>query len=75
MMPVPPLAAAAPCPDDRHRSPRWWPWPLLLGLSSTAGLLAGLLMDGPGEALGWLGLGLPLARSAWDLGRAPRSQG
>jgi hypothetical protein len=35
--------------------------PALLALSTLAGLLAGLLGDGPWDAVGWCALGLPLA--------------
>lgn len=40
---------------------RVWAVPALLALSTAAGLLAGLLGDGPWDALGWCALGLPLA--------------
>ena len=40
---------------------RVWRVPALLALSTSAGLLAGLLGDGAWDALGWCALGLPVA--------------
>lgn len=40
---------------------RVWAVPALLALSTAAGLTAGLLGDGAWDAVGWFGLGLPLA--------------
>ena len=44
-----------PAPDARV-----WRAPLLLALSTAAGLAAGLLGDGAWDAVGWCALGLPL---------------
>jgi hypothetical protein len=39
--------------------------PTLLGLVSLAGLIFALVVDGPGDALAWLGIGAPLAAIVW----------
>ncbi len=38
-----------------------WPAPVLLALSTAAGLLSGLVGDGAWDVFGWFALGLPLA--------------
>jgi hypothetical protein len=40
-------------------------WPLLTGALTVAGLLTGLASEGLGDALAWLGLGLPVAVAGW----------
>lgn len=40
---------------------RVWLWPTAIGIASLAGLLAGLLLNGWGDSLAWMGLGLPVA--------------
>jgi hypothetical protein len=46
----------------RHQSDwRIWKMPVLLGVSTTVGLVAALLADGAGDVLSWLALGLPAA--------------
>lgn len=39
--------------------------PLVLGLVSTIGLVAALVGDDVWDAIGWIGLGIPLAVAAW----------
>lgn len=39
---------------------RVWTWPIAIGLTSAAGLIAALLGDGWADALSWAGLGLPV---------------
>jgi hypothetical protein len=43
--------------------------PFALGVVSTAGLIVALVGDGVWDALGWLGLGIPLIVTAWCLWR------
>lgn len=40
-------------------------WPLLIALLTTAGLLAGLVSDGWGDALAAVGLFVPAALAVW----------
>ncbi|MBV2204149.1 MAG: hypothetical protein KUL87_01910 [Pseudomonas sp.] len=40
---------------------RIWRWPLVIGLLSLLGLLAGLVSDGVGDWLSWATLSLPVA--------------
>jgi hypothetical protein len=42
-----------------------WLWPGIIGLLSAIGLLAGLVSDGFGDAAAWVGLGVPVAITAW----------
>jgi hypothetical protein len=42
-----------------------WGWPLVLALTSAAGLVAGLLGDGWWDAVAWVGLGAPCVVAAW----------
>ena len=37
-----------------------WGWPIVLGLLTAVGLVAGLVSEGLGDVLAWLGLGLPV---------------
>ncbi|MGY8527509.1 hypothetical protein [Paracidovorax citrulli] len=46
-----------------------WPMPILLALLSLGGLAAGIFGDGAWDALCWLGLGIPVAVTAWLLWR------
>jgi hypothetical protein len=46
-------------------SMRIWFWPLLLATLGSSGLVIGLVFDGAGDLFAWLGLGLPVALSAW----------
>lgn len=41
--------------------------PLALGVVSAIGLIAALVGDDIWDAIGWLGLGIPLAVTAWYL--------
>lgn len=43
--------------------------PLVLGLVSGIGLVAALVGDDLWDAIGWLGLGIPLAVTVWCLWR------
>jgi hypothetical protein len=52
----------------RQRGPHMkglWLWPGIIGLLSAIGLLAGLVSDGFGDAAAWVGLGVPVAITAW----------
>lgn len=52
-----------------------WRWPVLIGLASLAGLAAGLMLDGGGDSLAWMGLGIPVATGGIGLrGRNTRDQ-
>lgn len=44
---------------------RMWGWPIVLALVTAVGLVAALVGDGVLDAVSWLGLGLPVAMSAW----------
>lgn len=55
---------------DRHarrRAGAWalWRWPVALGLLSAVGLLAGLVLDGWGDWLSWIALGIPVGVMLW----------
>jgi hypothetical protein len=52
---------------------RVWAMPLLLGVLTAAGLVAGLLGDGWWDALAVAGLGIPVAVGAWHLLKPSRS--
>lgn len=41
--------------------------PLALGIVSTIGLVAALVGDDVWDAIGWIGLGIPLAVTMWCL--------
>lgn len=51
-------------PPTRHRI---WPVPIALGIASAIGLVAGLVSDGVGDVIAWVGLALPLVAIAWSL--------
>lgn len=46
--------------------------PILLAITTAAGLLSALLGDGVWNALSWLALGIPLVIVAWYAGRSAR---
>lgn len=39
--------------------------PMLIALTSSVGLVSALVGDGPMDAIAWIGLGVPVAASAW----------
>jgi hypothetical protein len=50
-----------------------WTMPVLLGLLTAVGLVAGLVADGFWDAVSWAGLGVPLLVVVWCVWLAPRS--
>jgi len=42
-----------------------WRWPLIIALLSAIALLAGLVSDGTGDLIAWIGLGVPVIVSLW----------
>ena len=61
------------------RKPRssgnWWTvygGPFLLGVLSIAGLLTALLSEGAGRYFSWIGVGAPVALTAWFFARRKR---
>jgi len=44
-----------------------WTWPIVIAALSTLGLGAGLVSDGWGDVLAWLGLAVPAVISLWAL--------
>jgi hypothetical protein len=49
-------------------SGHWWTvygGPLVLGVLSAAGLLTALLSEGAGRYFAWIGVGAPIALTAW----------
>jgi hypothetical protein len=46
--------------------------PILLGVLSVAGLLTALLSEGPGRYFSWIGVGAPIALTAWFFARRKR---
>jgi hypothetical protein len=42
-----------------------WRWPLVLGLLTLVGLVSGLVSDGVGDAIAWIGLGVPVWAGLW----------
>ncbi len=54
-------------PQRRHRERLWalWKWPVSMGVLSLVGLLAGLIADGWGDWVSWVGLGAPTAAMLW----------
>lgn len=42
-----------------------WLWPGVVGALSALGLVAGLVLDGIGDTAAWVGLGVPVAITAW----------
>lgn len=47
--------------------PRIFAVPIVLGVVSTIGLIAALVGDDIWDAIGWIGLGIPLAVTVWCL--------
>lgn len=45
--------------------------PSALGLASAIGLVAALVGDGIWDAIGWLGLGIPIVTAVWCLWSRP----
>lgn len=54
---------------------RRWRLPLVAGVASAIGLVAGLLLEGAGDALAWAGLAIPLLLSLPVLWRAVAGRG
>jgi len=46
-------------PRSRRSLLRVWTMPVLIGLSTSVGLVAALFSDGIGDVASWLALGLP----------------
>lgn len=42
-----------------------WLWPIVIGVLTAVGLVAGLVSDDAGDVAAWVGLGVPVAVSAW----------
>lgn len=53
-----------------HSTLRVWAAPVALALLTSLGLLAALFGDGLWNAVSWVALGIPVAVSAWALGKA-----
>ncbi|WP_332823309.1 hypothetical protein [Stutzerimonas kunmingensis] len=49
---------------------RIWLWPVLIGVLSTLGLIAGLVSEGTGDWLSWLALAAPVAIGLHGLSRS-----
>ncbi|MCQ4259972.1 hypothetical protein [Stutzerimonas stutzeri] len=49
---------------------RIWLWPVLIGVVSTFGLIAGLVSEGAGDWLSWLALAAPIAIGLHGLSRS-----
>ncbi len=49
---------------------RIWLWPVLIGVLSTLGLIAGLVSEGAGDWLSWLALAAPVAIGLHGLSRS-----
>jgi hypothetical protein len=51
---------------------RWftWRWPLFICVASAAGLVSALLSDGWFDALGWMGLSVPVAVAGFFMMRS-----
>ncbi|MCQ4297169.1 hypothetical protein NAU58_16450 [Pseudomonas stutzeri] len=57
---------------------RIWLWPILIGVVSTFGLIAGLVSEGAGDWLSWLALAAPVAIGLHGLSRSgarPQARG
>jgi hypothetical protein len=50
-----------------------WGMPILLGVLTAVGLVAGLLGDGWWDVVAVIGLGIPVAVGAWHAFKPPRS--
>jgi len=48
---------------------RIWLWPVLIGVASTLGLIAGLVSEDTGDWLSWLALAAPVAIGLHGLSR------
>lgn len=48
---------------------RIWLWPVLIGVLSTLGLIAGLVSEGAGDWLSWLALAAPVIIGLHGLSR------
>jgi len=57
---VTPIQRPAPRP-----LPQIFAVPIVLGVVSTIGLVAALIGDDIWDAIGWIGLGIPLAVTVW----------
>lgn len=56
--------------DRRQRSAREiFAAPAVLAAASLAGLIFALLVDGPPDAIAWIGIGAPVAVIAWALAK------
>lgn len=54
----------------QHARHPLWRWPVVLGLLTASGLLAGLVSDGWGDVWALVGLGVPVVVMLWfGLGR------
>ena len=53
---------------------RIWMWPVLIGVASTLGLIAGLVSEGAGDWLSWLTLAAPVAIGVHGLSRCGARQ-
>ena len=42
-----------------------WRWPLAMGVLTLVGLVSGLVSDGVGDAIAWIGLGVPVLVGSW----------
>ena len=51
---------------------RVWLAPLAMGLLCVVGLLSALFADGPGDAVSWAALAVPVAAIVWYLARPRR---
>lgn len=67
------MSASTQAAAPPRRTRGWvWTWPLLVGVGSSAGLVAALVGDGVWDALSWLLLGVPVAISVWAWRRRAR---
>lgn len=51
---------------------RIWLWPVVIGLLSAVGLVAGLVSEGLGDVLAWLTLAVPVVVGGYGLLKRPR---
>ncbi|MBK5961857.1 hypothetical protein CCR97_27145 [Rhodoplanes elegans] len=68
-----PSRASRRASGRRDSTARIWSWPIAIALVSTAGLLAALVGDGLLDLVSWLGLGVPVAVSAWFWARRQKA--